>query len=187
MSAALGLSRKISEDSKVKLAGGIFHNVKQSTRDKVRKWFLDETSTDETLADALKVLLAGFKKIAIACNASTLVFTDYPDWRAQRDDYFGAAFRGGEGGGFPVLYLEGAFTRLTGNSGKRWLCVETIIHELSHHEVLTEDHRYDHHGLKPNSASFPYAKAIANADSWGYFALDLAGYLSASDATKVYM
>lgn len=186
MSSALGLSRKISEDCKIKLAGGVFRNVKASTREKVRKWFLDETSTDETLADALKILLAGFKKIAIACNANTLVFTDYPDWRSKRDDYFGAAFRGGEGGGFPVIYLEGAFTRLTGNSGKQWLCVETIIHELSHHELSTEDHRYDSHGLKPDSASFSYAKAIANADSWGYFALDLAGYLSASDATQVY-
>ena len=186
MSSALGLARKISEDCKIKLAGGVFRNVKEATREKVRKWFLDETSSDETLAEALKILLAGFKKIAIACNANTLVFTDYPDWRAQRDNYFGAAFRGGEGGGFPVVYIEGAFTRLTGNSGKQWLCVETIIHELSHHEVSTDDHRYDSHGLKPDGASFPYAKAISNADSWGYFALDLAGYLSVSDATQVY-
>lgn len=186
MSAALGFARKISEDAKVKLAGGILRNVGKKTKDAVRKWFLDDTCDDTTLEKAVKILLEGFKKIAIACNASTLVFADYPDWRAQRDSYFGAAFRGGEGGGFPVVYLEGAFTRLTGNSGKQWLCVETIIHELSHHEVSTEDHRYDHHGLKPDGAAFPYAKAIANADSWGYFALDLAGYLSAADENKVY-
>jgi hypothetical protein len=72
---------------------------------------------------------------------------------------------------------------MTGNSGKLWLCAETIIHELSHHDVSTEDHRYDHAGLKPKKA-FPYAKAISNADSWGYFAIDLAGYLSASDLKK---
>lgn len=121
----------------------------------------------------------------MACGAATLVFTDYADWRAQRDKFFGASIRGGEGGGFPVIYLEGAFTRLTGNTGKQWLCVETIVHEFSHHEVKTRDHRYDSSGLKPASASLPYAKAIDNADSWGYFAIDVAGYLSAADRTKV--
>lgn len=186
MSAALGDARKISEDTKVKLGGGILRNVNKKTQDAVRKWFLDDTCGDAELSEAVKTLLAGFKKIAIACNNNTLVFADYPDWRSQRDDYFGAAFRGGEGGGFPVVYLEGAFTRLTGNSGQRWLCVETIIHELSHHEQKTQDHRYDHHGLKPDSAAFPYAKAIENADSWGYFALDLAGFLAKADETAVY-
>ena len=52
--------------------------------------------------------------------------------------------------------------------------------------MKTEDHRYDHHGLKPNKAAFPASKAIENADSWGYFALDLAGYLSVADRSKVY-
>jgi hypothetical protein len=48
-------------------------------------------------------------------------------------------------------------------------------------EVSTRDHRYDSRGLKPDKAAFPYAQAIDNADSWGYFALDLAGYLSKAD------
>ncbi|CAG1022617.1 hypothetical protein DOJK_01786 [Patescibacteria group bacterium] len=183
MSSALKFSLKISEDVKHKLAGKV---LEESTKDMVKKWFLDEDCTDKELKSAIHKLHAGFKKIAQCCNSNTLVFTDYPDWRATRNDYFGAAFRGGEGGRFPVIYLEGAFTRLTGNSGKKWLCAETIIHEMSHHEVSTEDHRYDHHGLKPNKASFPYAKTITNADSWGYFALDLAGYLSKTDSNKVW-
>jgi hypothetical protein len=183
MSGSLQLSRKISEDVKHKLAG---KSTKSSTKAMVKRWFLDEDSTEEDLEDAIAILHAGFKKIAACCNSHTLVFTDYPDWRTVRNKYFGAAFRGGEGGLFPVIYLEGAFTRLTGNSGKKWLCAETIIHEMSHHEVSTEDHRYDHHGLKPNKAAFPYAKAINNADSWGYFAIDLAGYLSTTDFNKVW-
>ncbi|MCX7068682.1 MAG: M35 family metallo-endopeptidase [Methylococcales bacterium] len=183
MCSALMLSKKISEDTKYKLAG---NSVDATTKDMVRKWFLDEDSTDATLKKAITKLHAGFKKIAICCNSNSLVFTDYPDWRTTREKYFGAAFRGGEGGGFPVIYLEGAFTRLTGNSGKEWLCVETIIHEMSHHEVSTIDHRYDHQGLKPNKATFPYKKAIANADSWGYFALDLAGYLSKADSDNAW-
>lgn len=186
MSSALKISRKIAEDTKSKLAGGRLAHVKASTKNMVKKWFLDEDCKDSDLEEALKKLLDGFKKIAAKCNSNTLVFTDYPDWKSMRDKYFGAAFRGGEGGGFPVIYLEGAFTRLTGNSGKIWLCAETIIHEMSHHEVSTQDHRYDSNGLKPNKGTFPYAKAIDNADSWGYFAIDLAGYLSKADSNNVW-
>jgi hypothetical protein len=57
---------------------------------------------------------------------------------------------------------------------------------MSHHEVSTVDHRYDNQGLKPNKAAFPYTKAIVNADSWGYFALDLAGYLSKADSDNTW-
>jgi len=186
MSTSLMLARKVSEDCKHKLAGGMFSGVKNSTKDVVKRWFADEDTTEDDVATIMQTLLDGFKQIASSCNRSSLVFTDYPDWRAQRDKYFGAAFRGGEGGGFPVIYLEGAFTRLTGNSGKAWLCAETIIHELSHHDLSTQDHRYDHHGLKPIKGVFSAAKALENADSWGYFALDLAGYLSKADFAKVY-
>jgi hypothetical protein len=179
MSSALKLSLKISEDTRVLLGA-----KSDATAKVVKRWFLDENAGDTELADAFARLAAGFQKISGVCGSNRLVFTDYADWRAERDKYFGAAFRGGEGGGFPVIYLEGAFTRLTGNTGKQWLCVETIIHEFSHHEVRTRDHRYDSSGLQPRKDLFPYAKAIDNADSWGYFALDLAGYLSDSDRSK---
>jgi hypothetical protein len=186
MSGALLIARKVAEDCKSKLAGGLLKNVKSSTKEAIKRWFMDEDCGDAELAAAVEQLLAGFKKIATACNSSTLVFTDYPDWRTKRDDYYGAAFRGGEGGGFPIIYLEGAFTRLTGNTGKMWLCAQTILHELSHHDLLTDDHRYDHQGLKPSKTLFPYAKAIENADSWGYFAMDLAGYLSNADRANAW-
>jgi hypothetical protein len=178
MSSALCVSLKISEDAKVKLSTG-------KASDFVKCWFLDEKCGDTELEDATKILVAGFNKITVTCNAANLVFTDYPNWREQRDRYFGGAIRGGEGGGFPIIYLEGAFTRLTGNMNKMWLCAETIIHEFSHHDVSTRDHRYDSNGLKPNSGVFPYAKAIENADSWGYFALDMAGYLPEATRQQV--
>jgi hypothetical protein len=167
------------EDARHKLS-----KKSKTTNDIVKRWFLDESCGDDALEEAINTLSDGLRKITIACGSDSLLFTDYPDWRTQRNKYFGGAIRGGESGGFPVVYIEGAFTRLTGNSGKAWLCAETIIHELSHHEVSTQDHRYDSHGLKPSTAAFPYAKAIDNADSWGYFALDLAGYLSNADRTK---
>ncbi|QDF99476.1 hypothetical protein CJ010_24520 [Azoarcus sp. DD4] len=183
MASALAVALKISEDAKAKLSGTT--GKAADTDAMVKRWFLDEDSGDAELASARAKLLAGFQKIAVACASDKLVFTDYVDWIKTRNKYFGAAFRGGEGGGFPVIYLEGAFTRLTGNTGKMWLCAETIIHEFSHHEVSTRDHRYDSSGLKPSKTTLPYAKAIENADSWGYFALDLAGYLSTSDRSKV--
>jgi hypothetical protein len=183
MMTALTQSLKISEDAKVKVAS--VAGATDVTKDMVKRWFLDETCGDAELADAMAKLNEGFKKISVACNSPSLVFTDYPDWSSTRNRYFGGALRGGEGGGFPVIYLEGAFTRLTGNSGKLWLCVETVIHEMSHHELKTRDHFYDSDGLKPNSVTLPYAKAIENADSWGYFAVDLAGQLSEADRVKV--
>lgn len=196
MSSSLAVALKVCEDTRVKLSAASMSGTvgafvgklfgSERTREMVKHWFLDDACGEKELAEAITKLSAGFKKIAVACNSPTLVFADYPDWRAQRDKYFGGAFRGGEGGGFPVIYLEGAFTRLTGNSGKQWLCAETIIHELSHHEVSTQDHRYDSHGLKPDKTTFPFAKTIENADSWGYFALDLAGYLSKTDHDKTW-
>ncbi len=178
MSSCLKIALKVCEDTRTKLSA-----KSDATAEIVKRWFIDPAAGDVETASAFEKLSEGFKKIAVVCGSKTLMFTDYPDWRAQRNKYFGGAMPGGEGGGFPVIYLEGAFTRLTGNTGKQWLCVETIIHEFSHHEVRTRDHRYDSSGLKP-SAAFPYAKAIENADSWGYFALDLAGYLSAADREK---
>ncbi|MDR0788278.1 MAG: hypothetical protein LBG44_10510 [Gemmatimonadota bacterium] len=184
MSSSLNIARKVCGDARVKLGG--ITGANQKTKDLVKHWFLDDKCGKEELTTALKTLSSGLRKISVACESSTLVFADYPDWRSVRSNYYGAAFRGGEGGGFPVVYLEGAFTRLTGNSGKMWLCAETIIHELSHHEISTQDHRYDDAGLKPDSVVFPFAKAIDNADSWGYFALDLAGYLSKADHDRVW-
>ena len=59
----------------------------------IKRWFLDENCTDTEMNDALGKLSAGIKKISAACSSSTLVFTDYLDWRKQRNDYFGGAFR----------------------------------------------------------------------------------------------
>lgn len=59
-------------------------------------------------------------------------------------------------------------------SSSFWLCALTIVHELSHKLVATEDKRYACQGLKP-SASFPAATALINADSWAYFCGDILG------------
>ena len=178
MSDALLMALKVSETTKVELA-------KKSDKVKklVKRWFLDDSCGDTELDEAITKLIAGFNKVAATCGSTTLVFTDYPDWRAKRASYMGGAIPGGEGGGFPIIYIEGAFGSYAGNSGMLWTCARTIIHEFTHHDVRTKDHQYRHTGLKPKT-TFPYSKAIENADSWACFAIDLAGYLSKADRIK---
>ena len=79
--------------------------------------------------------------------------------------------------------MQNAFLK-AGNSGKLWMCALTIIHELTHREVNTDDHKYDTDGLKPHTTRFPKAKTIENADSWAYFVTDLVGMLSKSDRKR---
>ena len=66
-----------------------------------------------------------------------------------------------------------------------WQCAKTIIHEMSHKILNTDDHGYGVNGIRPG-VSFATADAIKNADSWGIFALDLAGYLPKATAKQAY-
>lgn len=147
----------------------------------VRRWFLGSDATARQLSQAIDTLRDGFKKIDTLCRSGRLVMSDEPGDR--------------HGGGWKdwamvytqepmnVLYLQGALLK-AGNSGGKTICALTIIHELSHKRLNTQDHRYDHDGLQPGRDISP-AKAINNADSWGYFAADMVGMLSASDRNRV--
>jgi Phage integrase family len=64
-SVALGLARKISMDVCYKLAANDADTLK-----KARKWFLDDTGTDDDLKKITKILSDGFKKISALCNSS---------------------------------------------------------------------------------------------------------------------
>ena len=55
----------------------------------------------------------------------------------------------------------------------------TVVHEVTHLDASTKDHRYDFKGLK-RDAKFTSAKAVANADSWAYYCADCAGALTES-------
>ena len=83
-----------------------------------------------------------------------------------------------------VLYLQGAFLK-AGNTGKLWMCALTIVHEISHRALGTDDVRYDYDGLKPARGVLWTTDALRNADSWAYFATDLGGKLSTSDRGRV--
>ncbi len=176
MCDALQLALKWSLDVCAKLG-----DPDEKAKAMVSRWFADEDTSDADLTKAISSLNEGFKKIANVANSNSLIFSDEPidrnkggwkDWafvyKSEKMD---------------VVYLQGAFLK-AGNSGKLWMCALTIIHELSHRAVGTSDHRYDSSGLKPHKTRFPHAKAIDNADSWAYFATDLAGNLSDSDRKK---
>ena len=73
------------------------------------------------------------------------------------------------------------------------MCALTIIHELTHMVLNTEDFQYDDSGLKPGKERrssekpgqmFNHINSLKNADSWAYFAADLAGALSKGDKER---
>lgn len=180
MCDALRLALMCSQKAEILLASGA-----TATLDVVKRWFGDAGTEAGNQAVVAK-LLAGFRRITNVCNANTLVFPDDPNDRKSATKYdklYGSVWPGGEGA-FYVIYLAGAFKK-AGNSGKLWLCAQTVVHEASHLAVSTKDHAYDTAGLKPGGDALSVGKAIENADSWGYFAIDLCGYLSQSDRNTV--
>jgi hypothetical protein len=173
MSDALQLARKWSADTEVKLGG------KSTAVDAaIRRWFLLEGASDTEVAGVRTTLQAGFKKITAACNSGKVIFSDRPKLRVGGDyDSTFASVNGRDA--MPVIYIYQLFLKTgkrnkLGNIPKLWLCALTIIHELSHKLVATEDKRYDYDGLKP-STSFPPVTALINADSWAYFCGDVLG------------
>jgi hypothetical protein len=178
ISTALGQALRAASNAVAKLG-----SPNDETLALMRKWFADANTTDKQLKVAARKLLSGFKKIAAVCNSPQLVFSDEPLDRA--------------GGGWKdyafvdqteklnVIYAQGAFLRAAGSTGQVWLCVETIVHELSHRVAKTDDFGYDDSGLGPHKDAISFSYAIRNADSWGYFCVDLAGMLAESDRTRV--
>jgi hypothetical protein len=181
MLSALDQARKWSLDAVTKLAA-----KDAATKTVVRRWFADEDTDDGDITNAMETLKDGFKKIVKLCNSSRLVFSDDPIDRLKVydkktgkvgwDDW--AFVKTSEK--MDVVYLQGAFLK-AGATGKIWKCALTIVHELSHREAKTDDIMYDDDGIKPHKKKFPHKKALKNADSWAYFATDLAGCLAETD------
>jgi len=173
MSDALQLARKWSSDTEVRL-GGKSAKVEAT----IRRWFLEEGAGAADVESVRGTLQAGFKKITAACNSGKVIFSDRPKLRVSGDyDSTYASVNGRDA--MPVIYIYQLFLQtgkrnLLGNIPKLWLCALTIVHELSHKLLSTEDKRYDYQGLKPG-ASFPPATALINADSWAYFCGDVLG------------
>lgn len=118
----------------------------------LRRWFADANSTDEQLAVAAQVLNDGLKKIAVRIRSTFLLFMDMPINRGDASKANVNAFVFGNEK-IDVIYVEAAFfsDRDMFKSLKNWTRI--VVHELSHREVKTKDHRYRHHsaGLKPDA------------------------------------
>jgi len=183
MSDSLQLARKWSGDVLVKLGA-----ADAKTQDVVRRWFHEDGATDAEVKATIATLLDGFKKITSVCNSTGVIFSDRPHLRTSgKYDNTYASVNAGDV--MPVIYIFQVFLQtgrrnVFGQIPKLWLCALTVIHELSHKMVRTEDVRYDDDGLKP-SPSFPRSDAIKNADSWSYCAADLVGALSKGTIQRV--
>lgn len=173
MSSALNQALRASQ-----LAAAKLHEPDEQTTNIFRLWFADETTSDEQVKAAMSSIASGFQKIAGMCNNHHLVFSDEPIDR--------------NGGGWKdyafvdpsetlnVVYPQGAFLKAAASTDRVWICVETIVHEISHRVCGTDDFGYDQSGLKPSSKGITFNHAIRNADSWGYFCVDIAGMLARS-------
>jgi hypothetical protein len=152
----------------------------------VKRWFHGDTATDAEITTSILALSTGFKRSPISAIPPGDLLR--PAARAN-----GGSIRrllGEQSDKLPVIYIFNLFLqsgkKAKGNAGKLWLCALTIIHELSHKQVDTDDLSYDDDGLKPGGVSLSVANAIKNADSWGYFAADLVGALSDAYLNEVY-
>ena len=155
------------------------------TKGVVRRYFGTAAMTEGELLVVMSKLAAGCQKIANACNAGNIVISDEPGdrlgggWKDWAFVYTNETMS--------VIYLQGAWLQKAdqvtpSNLPPLWRCVRTIVHELSHKEVSTEDIVYGAKGLKPDgSAALTPEYALHNADGWAYFAVDLMGCLTGPD------
>ncbi len=161
--------------------------VDATARKLVQKWFFGDVEASKSDMDSAIVKLRnGFRDIAAACGDGKVIFSDEPTYRAKPGKWenFGM-IRPAEK--MMVIYMMKGFLDEAGKpkAAERWLCVETIIHELSHKVVKTDDYAYDFHGLKPGGAKFGAGAGLDNADNWGYFACEVNGILPALNEAKV--
>lgn len=154
----------------------------------VKRWFADANSSDDDMLAAAATLNEGLKKIAACIRSTFLLFTDMPKNRGDVTKARTNAFVFSNEK-IDVVYVEAAFFSNADmfKDLKNWTRI--VVHELSHREAKTEDHRYRHNrnGLKPDAgdAQFTAAKALANADSWAMFCMDCAGRMSKGDYAMV--
>lgn len=180
MASAVQTARSVALDVCVKLGAG-----SDVTRGVVRRYFGNAASTAAELTAVMTTLAGGYQRIANACNGGNIVISDEPGdrtgggWKDWAFIYTTEAMS--------VIYLQGAWLKKAdeitpSNTSPLYRCVRTVLHELSHKAVSTEDIVYGPKGLMPEgSGALTPAYALHNADSWAYFAVDLMGYLTGPD------
>jgi Lysine-specific metallo-endopeptidase len=157
------------------LVAGSPKSSKNSAR--ISRWFADGASGDEDMLAAADALNVGLKKIAAKLRSGQLIYVDSVSERGTSENVGTEAFVWGDK--LDVVYIEDEFfgSRNTLKGLKNWARI--VVHELSHREVKTKDHAYEHQGINPRKLTA--AKAIENADSWAWFCADCAGALTDGD------
>ena len=140
----------------------------------IHRWFLGSGRDDDDAKRWAPYLLGGMKKIAAVLNSHKLVLSDEPiDRNGGGWKDYAFVYKGEQ---MSVIYIQKA-TLDAAKGSKMWDAALTIIHELSHRELNTDDHRYGDDGgkLGPSSGAGALSErqAYTNADNWGYFAADM--------------
>jgi hypothetical protein len=182
---ALHRARKWSMDAVSRLG-----HPDQDTRDIVKRWFHSTHASEDRVKKTAKTLLGGFKKISAVCNSTSVIFSDNPTRRTRTADGHLLLASVYSTDKMPVIYIHAGFLKYArknvfGRFPKLWLAALTIIHELSHKLIDTDDLHYDYEGIKPGG-SISSASSIKNADSWAYFIADLVGALPDGVLEEVY-
>lgn len=162
----------------------------------IKRWFVPGGSGNDAVGNAATTLLDGFKKVSALCNSTKVIFSDEPINRMTGDTSSGQTHSRSDwedyafvDGGKPrerldVVYIQNATLQKWSSGSQAWMATLAIIHEVSHRVVNTKDAQYDFKGLKPGTV-LTLQHALANADSWAYFAADLNGQLPADKVTQV--
>lgn len=183
MSDALQAARKVCLDAVVKLG-----EPNAATKNVIRRYFGNSASTDLQLKTTASTLRSGYQKIANACNSSVVIISDEPGdrcgdgWEDWAFIYTTEAMS--------VIYLQNAWLKKSAeatpsNQSPLFRCARTIVHEMSHKQLSTEDVVYGPRGLMPQgSGALTPEYALHNADSWAYFSMDVTGNLTGPDAAN---
>jgi hypothetical protein len=146
----------------------------------IARWFADNDSKDADVLAAAATLSAGLKKLVTMLKSGRLIYTDSVSERGTTENAGTEAFVWNDP--LDVVYIEEEFfgTRNSLTGLTNWARI--VVHELTHREVDTKDHAYEHQGINPKKLTA--AKAIENADSWAWFCADCAGALTANLVTN---
>jgi len=171
---AMGDATQVAQNWAMKCIAKLGGTPSAATATKIKRWFLDGSATDAEVKRMAGKLQAGYKKIAAVLNGNKLVLSDEPidrnggGWKDYAFVY--------QDEKMSVIYIQKA-TLDAAKGSKMWDAALTIVHELSHRELKTDDHRYGDDGgdLGPSSGAnaLSEAQAFDNADNWGYFSADL--------------
>ena len=143
-------------------------------RARVVKWFADPTVPKAIVDMMITTLQRGYTQLRNRIDENRLIYVDKP---TKRTDVGTVAFVHPTEAMRSIYIHRAFFAAPPPELRQQTYQAVTILHELSHRVLKTDDHKYDHERLGVR-ASFHIGQAIDNADTWAYFAADCAGEIN---------